>query len=298
MIVNDPNKDDDDPINKHYDHDNGPLDKKFDTSERFFAFRHIRYDRERNHRWSDALEELNKTLHHYHHATTQQSVVFIVSMGLHFNVPQDVNLNDVNAYQYQQSELQIMRENLHTYFSYMIHLAKSYGHIIIFRETSAQHFCKKNGLFSEEYEGLQDFNFPVLEDMQVNRQVYYSTLMSPDKRKVEYGPNVLNGPDVHFCKPFRTKKELHAGNWRNREVFKILKELDPKHEYIHVARFYEVSAGRHDFHASGVDCTHFCNSPIVWYPLWQEIYNIVDWVLTEREKNPFQRKHHFFHIGQ
>jgi hypothetical protein len=292
LIANDPNRGSDDTVNQHYAHDNGPLDKEIDTTNRFFVFRHIRYYRERNHRWSDALDELKKTLHRYHQMPVQQTVVFVVNMGLHFNVPQETD-----NVKYQQEELEIMRENLRTYFSFFIHLAKEFGHIVIFRETTAQHFPKNNGLFSENYQGRDDFDFNIIEDMTVERQVFYSPLMNPDKRRTDYGPNVLNRPDVHFCKPLRTKQELHANNWRNREVFKILKELDPNHEYVHVARFHEVTAGRHDFHASGTDCTHFCGSPIVWYPLWEEIYGIIDDVFTKRESVPFVRRNHSEHMG-
>lgn len=282
LIVKDPNHDDSHPINSIHDPER---DKNEDFTQRYFLFRNIRYDRERNHRWSEALEELQRTLTPYHQAPSRQtqSVVFIVNMGLHFNIRQETdNLS------YQQEELEEMRTNLRTYFTYLISLAKEYGHIIIFRETSAQHFSKRNGLFSEE--NVQsipsDYDFSVLEDKQVDNQVYYSSLMNPEKRRQIYRNDTLvNRPDIRMCRPFRTKQELHANNWKNREVFRILKELDPTHEYVHVARFHEVTAGRHDFHADGTDCTHFCSSSIIWYPLWQQIYDIVDQVFQKRENS-------------
>ncbi len=66
---------------------------------------------------------------------------------------------------------------------------------------------------------------------------------------------------------------------------KVLDEVDPTHEHIHVAKFYEVTAGRHDLHAIGTDCTHFCPSPIIWYPLWEEIYHILYRVYKARAAN-------------
>jgi hypothetical protein len=90
------------------------------------------------------------------------------------------------------------------------------------------------------------------------------------------GVQKVNRPEVRFCKPFKTKQELEDNNWRNREVFKILHELDPNQKYIYIAKFHEITAGRHDLHAIGTDCTHFCPSPILWYPLWQELFDIID----------------------
>ena len=204
-------------------------------------------------------------------------------MGLHFN---HIDIAD---------DMKEMRRNLREYFTYFIQLSKNYGHIIIFRETSAQHFQTTNGLYSGEWLLEQDYGFKVNEERLVDNQIYFSPLIDPNKRK-QYNTTDSNQsierPDVTFCKPIRTKQELHENNWRNREVFKMLDELDPNHEHVHIAKFHEVTAGRHDMHAIGTDCTHFCPSPILWYPLWQNIYDIV-----ERQYKLKSTRGHFRHVN-
>jgi hypothetical protein len=244
---------------------NNPITIKNDN-DNYFTFRLTKYDRDRggNQKWLTTIQEIETVLNE---TTTIMSkrVVFIVNIGLHFNN--------------QKTELNEMHTNLRIFFSYFKHLAETYGHIIIFRETSAQHFQTSTGLYTSNIQFSEDYDFILKEVDLVDNQIYRSSLMTEENRqrfiKNETNHVIVKRPNIRFCRPFRTKEELDENNWRNKEVFKILHEIDPLHEYIYIAKFHEITAGRHDMHAIGTDCTHFCPSPIIWYPLWEELYYII-----------------------
>jgi hypothetical protein len=218
--------------------------------------RHDRHDR-------SPLEKIQAEIEQFS-STSSERVVFIVNIGLHFQSP---------------SEIDYYHQELRRFLKMWIHIAQQNRHVVIFRETTAQHFHSENGLYSGR-RFKEDYQFNLREDSLVDNQVLRSDLVSSARRIKLNNSNIHDNPntkipDISFCRPLRTEKELKENNWRNRALNTVLNELDPKRRYIQVAKFHRITAARHDMHSLGTDCTHFCLSPILWYPLWQQIYDIL-----------------------
>ncbi len=290
LIVKNPNND------IHAYSNNKPYqDKDYnDSIHRYFVFRFIKHDRngDTDTPLESVIDEIENNIKIYNNK--KLLILFIINIGLHYNYSDDIDMI---------KEEKVMSSNMLEYFTYFKSLSQQYQHIVIFRETSAQHFHTSNGMY-ESQKSYIDYTFQLFEQDKIDNVVYFSNLVNSKQRHVKKHINTsitgnnttsitdsnmthvtqkedvmmkqVNIPQLRFCKPFRTKQELYEGNWRNRVAYKVLEDIDPHHEHIHVARFYEVTAGRHDMHAIGTDCTHYCPSPILWYPLWQEIFDIVE----------------------
>jgi hypothetical protein len=256
LVVTDPNNNSSDP-------DFNPYVET--TRHLYFVMRYFRYDG-MHHSFDELREKLEKLIAVH----SNSPITFLVNIGLHFNTPGD-NYPD----------------RLKEFLSYFIGISKKQQSIVIFRETTAQHFQTKSRSFRGEGYGYDDYAFDLTEDELVDNQVYFSALMNPKNRRYQNDSRQrvpVNRPDIHFCAPLRTKEELHANNWRNQILYQVLKEIDPQKEYVHVAKFHEITAGRHDLHALGDDCTHYCATPIIYYPLWQNIFNIVEKEFAKRKQ--------------
>ena len=87
--------------------------------------------------------------------------------------------------------------------------------------------------------------------------------------------HTVHVPFNEYCAPLRNQSSYDQNNWRNKVMLEVLQQVDPKHQYIKIAKFFEITAGRHDIHLRGGDCTHYCHFPMIWIPVYTEIYRIL-----------------------
>jgi hypothetical protein len=208
------------------------------------------------------------------------SCVLIFNHGLHFSY---------EDYQEQHLYASVMRDILPAYFE----LTKD-GHLVIFRETSAQHFPTTYGEYREEApvpkgrpwvntvasrlgiflpEATSTFNVTgtlTSLDYEIPRVSLRGNRARQDRFASIIAPS--NHANVSFtCAPL-TMEQAWSQNWKNRAVESVLQELD-KSGKIGVAPFFNITAQRHDLHVANYgDCTHFNVSPMLWAPL-------MDWIV-------------------
>ena len=205
-----------------------------------------------------------------------------------------------------------------TYTNHLIELInillklKKLNHIVYYRETSAQHFRRINGLYnisSKENDNYFDQN-----NDNNNMILKWSTKLYPEKDKsitnlwnislkyynkskkekkkqnslIDYyinNNNNNNNNNVKWVTDYRcvkiSSKANYADiNWRNMILNQILIKLDKKKSIV-VVPFFNITVGRHDHHEGAQnDCTHFCNGPLIWAPVW-------DFIIKDYQKRFF-----------
>jgi hypothetical protein len=173
------------------------------------------------------------------------TVIVLFNTGLHFNSADKNQLEDIYRVLFPFAIKTLIGEK---------------QQIIMFRETNAQHFPTKVGLFEKgmksvvSEDGIQGMNDPVR-----NR---YSSSSSSNVSDVGYLSKVF----FTECRPILTKAQYDEQNWRNQILDKVLNEVDPSRSQIHVIPFYAITAPRYDLHIEkGFDCTHLCHGPMVWF---------------------------------
>ncbi len=241
----------------------------------FFTLKFLRMDK--YNEW-DTVRLFNETLHNaklvHNHGGKP---VFLINWGVHYHLHSS-SRNADGAYQFLGRD--IYRKHIRELLRLWIKLAKTKNYIIIFRETSAQHFPTFDGIVDEK------------GSVETNAFIYEGKIDGPERRGQElFGvpsafKDVTKEPGLigssvplhinndELCVPLTTEEQVKSNNWRNEDVYMILDELDPHHQYIHIIKFHRLTASRHESH-SRTDCTHFCHNPMIWLPLWQQIYDVL-----------------------
>lgn len=148
-------------------------------------------------------------------------------------------------------------------------------HVVVFRETSAQHFPTATGLF-EHHKYYDFFN------NNNKMQSYVSTLgnkagltahTDSDHRVI--GPTT--NADITFgCQAIASEEALHAQNYRNRMVLSAFADQGIA-GLVEVAPFFELTAARHDYHRGVLDdCTHYASGSMLWAPVWNHLYSVFE----------------------
>jgi hypothetical protein len=250
--------------------------KTMSLHDAFFALNFLRLDKGSP---ADVANLFHKIEHQIMNTTLFPSInksnnnkrpVFIVNSGVHYNYHPFIDSNG------RKDEWGIATYQLHlrSYLETWIRLVKTYNYVVLFRETSAQHFPTVDGIYDVRlHRSDPSFSMTVPSKSEPEHEVpsvfnISSSLYDDEKDQTI----VFQKEDI--CMPLTSEEQLKINNWRNEVLYQILNELDPQQEYIQVIKFHRLSAARHDLRVKN-DCTHFCNAPMVWLPLWQQIYDIL-----------------------
>lgn len=283
---------------------------------------------------SNSFEEINigsyDIIQYYltHGPVTNSKQLFIFNTGLHFTISDNSNPEVLDAHNLKYKTL--IR---HLIYNVSQDLIKN-DHIVMYRETSAQHFKTKNGIFSGD-KNIKDIersffsakqnrmsliqllgyrsgmirsddfeldnanleskllkikNLPKSKHFIDNFLIQYLDSSRPlndlleennikvvinDKEFYLYHPQNYPETDFYGCKPIDNLEALYEQDILNRIA---VKEIEDSKLKIGIIYFHNITAGRWDLHQSsyGVygDCTHFCNTPLLWQPVWNQIYRL------------------------
>jgi hypothetical protein len=199
----------------------------------------------------------------------RDKVLYVLNIGLHYNKLSDSYRTEMTAA-----------------FQYFMSLQEKYGnnHRTVFRETSAQHFNTING----GYDGIG--GYPYINSMLLHQG---NTIHSTAVRMfgVETSNSLIglkqiqeNATETEFdlCRAL-TQEQFKSQMWRTSVALELLRSVDPNNT-IKVAKFYRISAARYESHLSNLDCTHFCNNPMIWLPLWHNIHRAIIEMFDEINK--------------
>ena len=209
-------------------------------------------------------------------------IMIIANIGLHYN-------GDPNREgRIFGKQVDMYEKDLKLVLPRYVAIAKA-GHLVYFRETTAQHFGPPlGGQFT--YTDGPIIRFDTLERKTYLKSEYISSFSSHvqdlflnHKNQSADDPKVLQqqviGSDnaASFelgCIPVRTEAEYRLQGWRNRMLHEIHKQFDPSHEFVTIVPFYNATVSRHDAHHITFDCTHYCpHNRLFWDPIWTFILN-------------------------
>lgn len=240
-----------------------PGSSKKKSSEVFFQIIYRMYNKEGTDKFSSVSNSVDSWLSggHKNVTTVKGRVLFVTNVGLHYN-------------QYVEEDSMTYNKTLATVASYLLSKAKQDGHIVMFRETSAQHFPTVDGRFGS----------PLLHpEVLLTSNIMVHTMAQrvfAGSRKRDEGLYVV--PEFESCRPFENKEAVEIQRWRNHCLRSVLSELDP-HKWIHLVPWFDATAARHDLHLlENGDCTHFCHQPMIWLPLWAEVYRALQKEFSRR----------------
>lgn len=210
----------------------------------------------------------------------------ITNIGLHYNAK--VRADENIGYNFQNVD--VYMKDLKTILPRYISMAKA-GHVVLFRETTAQHFGPPLGgqfTFTHHYDGN---NGPIKRWDTLERKMYaqseyissYSSrvknLMFDAKNETSNTNIVVSsstkadfGHDIS-CIPIRTESEYILQSWRNHILHEIHSKINPTN-IIPIIPFYNATVSRHDSHYISFDCTHYCpHNRLFWDPIWTYIFD-------------------------
>lgn len=193
----------------------------------YFQSLYIPYHRSNTDDPIEAKKNILKAVFSHNRKTTGH-VVIIVNFGLHFNTGDEA----------------VYEQNLKDMLQFYKHIVTEHPKriiiiIVIFRETTAQHFNTPTGLFDKKLR--QDYNVHVRDPTVLleNRLHVFGLKKGPlpipasnyEKPEGNYYSE-LNGklviPEFNKCEPLITTMEaVEANNWRNRMMYKVLDDIDP-----------------------------------------------------------------------
>lgn len=201
------------------------------------------------------------------------SVVFVINIGLHYN-----------------DDVKVLTDDCKRMFEYFLTKAKQ-GHIIFFRETTAQHFPTQDGAFGH---GLLHSNTFVVKDESAHKIETLAQRMFNPSQPVQPAASTpvdathadahaLVLPEFQKCAPLSGWEAFNKQNWRNTVAAAVLKEVDPA-GVIKYVPFFKATAARNEFHLEGGDCTHYCHGPLLWMVLWDRVHQQLVKVMQEKGK--------------
>lgn len=207
-------------------------------------------------------------------------VLIISNIGLHYNSESNQEKRIYGR------GVELYSKDLSVVMPRYIELAKA-GHLVYFRETTAQHFGDPLGGLFTYTNGPNWHRHGTLERRayrdpkpeyvssytQGVRDLFFGHKNDTSNTVVVMSSN--NVPSFSLsCTPVRTEAEYLLQGWRNRMLHDIHKRFDPNNEFITIVPFYNASVSRHDAHHISFDCTHYCTHNILfWDPIWTFILN-------------------------
>lgn len=262
-----------------------PIDN---TNEQYFQIIYFNYFNDQAQDFSFIQQEITNLLHIQeknqentnHYLMVEGSIVIIFNVGIHYNA-------------YQSQDILHLTKVYQKTFAYFLLFAnhsishpqnnnnnnqhnnqhKLNQHLIIFRETSAQHFTTLDGSYQPTlhvpYYQMTKDNHGNHQIEMMTKRIYHQEI--PSNQLIEYH----NIPNFSRCSPIHHEIHYETQNWRNQLAKKILHEMDSK-KLIKIAMFYRLTAARHDIHFQGGDCTHYCHGPLLWLPLWNQIDHLIN----------------------
>lgn len=201
-----------------------------------------------------------KYAHDYIQSLENNSAIIIANLGLHHNTPQ-----------YYTSAMKYL-------INFSLEIMRNKSAIVMFRETSAQHFNTRTGIYTE----AGTFLPRLYADQDGMRKIFKGELNSTVNEVHQLYKSDWFYPK---CKSFANKEIYDEQNWRNEIAAKILEEVDPGHRLMPIIPFYRLSAARFDLHPTDLDCTHFCHGPMFWAPVIQHMYNLLRLRLEPQNQN-------------
>jgi len=171
------------------------------------------------------------------HSMLEFSDVLVMGFGLHWN----------------SQARQEMKNDFTQYFASLVTSAKGRVPLLIHREVGAQHFATRDGSFA-----------PLRQLHNTTCRRHASTSQSSWRNDMIRQA----AQDNHFRIVSHGSLPPHGSNVTTPELFWI-----PFYNF--TARHYEQHPHIHP--APWADCTHFCSSPYLWYPVWRGLRHALDW---------------------
>ena len=197
---------------------------------------------------------------------TTGSLVILFNFGLFYN-----DDHPENRQEYQNDITAVVQQlSLH-----------AENHTIFFRETSAQHFRTETGLYDKSIPfGQSDLSAKVrgrFEEFMMRKGPFSRERLSStgDHSNTQKYPSTSTANDTLYelidkfysCQPLTSMEH----NWRNEILHDVLSQLPSLQ--VEVLPFFNITVPRYELHTQFVvDCTHFCKSPLLWIPLWEDLY--------------------------
>ena len=230
-------------------------------------------------------------------------IFFVVNIGLHYRLEDFYRESLRWLFKYFSSPL---------FSSFFDGRNEAKGSIIVFRETSAQHFRSANGAFPWN-DSTYNYSFPAHLMNEIQGKFSYAQFTyliiseflriffttgnlsriggnSVDIGAVQRGESTLPTlaaqrdskeetlvravDESYSCVPVKSLRQLESQNWRGAVLQEVLDELRLGDSFP-VIPFFNLTAARHDLHSRAKkDCTHFCQSPLLWLPVWDSLVRI------------------------
>ena len=225
--------------------------------------------------------------------------VFVFNYGLHYRLHDGSDLS-VAGY----------RDIISRLMDFAVGLSRD-GHHVFYRETSAQHFHTSTGeyVYSEsssynqpsatavsditlnaklvarynltEVERATGFVLGSHSVLSLNQSYYQPTNQSTYQSTNQSDPK--GDPNLFFTCAVLSESQLLGQDWKNEVVKDVLRgieqrSLNNQNERIHNIPFYNLTAGRYDFHQvhRHQDCTHYCLSPLLFISVWDHIVGVLE----------------------
>ena len=167
-----------------------------------------------------------------------QTSVLVYNFGLHWNM---------------------LRRDMHkTHLEHVMDTLAQYGtnmSLIMFRETSAQHFLSAGGI--GDYEKQDNST---------------STSCGPHTTPTSNPIYGWRNKDAHHT--FQEHQFFKSVMVHPNETAVASTALRTNKHAVGIMPFHDFSAARHDVHPE--ECTHFCHTPFLWMPLWRSLRLAMD----------------------
>lgn len=208
--------------------------------------------------------------------TVKGSVLFLFNMGLHY------------------SDVKVLWTEYRRAFAYFVDKVKKQGHVVFFRETTAQHFPTQDGAYG--HSNLHRATFVVKDESAHKIDTLAQRMMNPSAALRPAGPSwwrymgfaathnkahELVLPEFQKCTPLSGWDAFNKQNWRNTLAASVLKEVD-RAGLVSYIPFFQATAARDELHLEAGDCTHYCHNPLLWLVLWDRVHEQLVKVFEER----------------
>ncbi len=201
--------------------------------------------------------------------------IFIINFGLHEH--------DKDEYVY----------TLDTFIRYLINnIMINKQHIVFFRETSAQHFKTLTGEFPWND---KSFSWTITDS---DRVTIHNNVMNIKSDQLIITNNIINNNNNKLQQLLQENHKLmytirseayHCSHplqyneqyWKNQVMYDKLHEYDHNshnnaNKLFNYLLFWNITIGRYDAHSRvKKDCTHYCNNPMLYLPLYDGIVKVL-----------------------
>jgi hypothetical protein len=130
--------------------------------------------------------------------------------------------------------------------------------LMLHRETSAQHFDAEGG----------DFFWAIDKKDQLNSSALLTCTPFQQGPSAEWRELAVKEAAIAAGFEFDTH---HVQWWKQRESSPQVLSSSRRRDKIVVLPFFDFTTTLHKYHPLNQDCTHFCYSPYLWWPLWRSL---------------------------